>query len=348
MSTHNEINGPVQGTAVQVGHLQHVTHVRDRVSAIAFYYPYIHIRDDTWLKYAAMYWPVITRLVPQNYRPADSRVSTRFANAGVLSDLSAASTSFADSDAFLHVAVTRPDELRTRFGVEKRAEWDARAVPSSAGPAADPRLTYLHHDRLSRGFADVLVEHGLGERHSVGGENWLGMHPDLATVYMCLLANRLAERESLHPVTDQVLPHDALLEPTADRITEVLFGLPSRSPRLQTTQKFITAAVQTVIPEGLADVPVEKILELRETFPKDFHQFRAHVGDRFAELRADATTSLHVGVAVDELVRAELADLEDKLRSVKLVPRRVRVWLKADAVRESPVGWLFRAGQALR
>lgn len=81
--------------------------------------------------------------------------------------------------------------------------------------------------------------------------------------------------------------------------------------------------MQTVVPEVLADVPVEKILELRETFPEEFHRFRAHVGDRFTEL-------------------------EDKLRSIKLIPRRVRVWLKADAVRESPVGWLFRTRQALR
>jgi hypothetical protein len=37
----------------------------------------------------------------------------------------------------------------------------------------------------------------------------------------------------------------------------------------------MTAAVQTDVPEGLADVPVEKILELRETFPGDLHRSRA-------------------------------------------------------------------------
>ncbi|GHH50491.1 DUF6236 family protein [Lentzea cavernae] len=139
-----------------------------------------------------------------------------------------------------------------------------------------------------------------------------------------------------------------LLEQDVDRIAEVLLGVPPRSSRYDATQSFVTAAVDTVVPEGLANVPVEKVLELRETFPKDFHRFRGHVGDRFTELRADTTTSLHIDVALDELVRSELAELEDKLRSVRLVPRRVRVWLKADAVRESPVGWLFRTGQALR
>jgi hypothetical protein len=34
------------------------------VRKIALYYPYIHIRDDNWLKAAALYWPRIARLAP--------------------------------------------------------------------------------------------------------------------------------------------------------------------------------------------------------------------------------------------------------------------------------------------
>ncbi|MEU3649139.1 DUF6236 family protein [Lentzea sp. NPDC034063] len=344
MSTYNEINGPVHGTAVQIGHLERP---RERASAIAFYYPYIHIRDDTWLKYAAMYWPMITRLVPQNYFPEDSPVSAEFVAAGVLSDVLPTRAFFRDSAHFLFVVGSSAEELRTRFGIERRGEWTP-TEGSSAGPMADRRLTYLHYDKFSHQFVDMIVDNGLGERHRGRGGDWLGMHPDLAAVYMCMLANVLAEQESLHPVTDQRLPHNALLEQGVDRVMEVLLGASPRPHRSQVRQKFITAAVQTVIPAGLDDVPVEKILELRETFPQDFHRFRAHIGDHLTDLRADATANLHITVALDELVRAELAELEDKLRSVKLVPRRVRVWLKADAVRESPVGWLFRAGQALR
>jgi hypothetical protein len=350
VSTHNEINGDVHGTALQIGHLQlqHVEHLRKRASSIALYYPYIHIRDSTWLKYAALYWPVVTRLVPDTYRTADSPIAAEFVRAKVLSDLSTESA-LPDDSGFFAMVSSRADELRARFGITKRDGWafHDRGDPS-AGRNADPRLTYLHYSKFSARFADLIERTGLGETYHGDHGSWLGMHPELAAVYMCLLVNNLAQLESLHPVTDQSLPHDALLEWDAGRITEVLLGLAPRPPHRDVTQQFMTAAVQTVVPEGLADVPVEKILELRETFPKDFHRFRKHVGGHFTDLRADATTSLHIGVAVDELVRAELAELEDKLRSVKLVPRRVRVWLKADAVRESPVGWLFQVGQALR
>ncbi|GHH50488.1 hypothetical protein [Lentzea cavernae] len=86
MSTHNEIKGDVTGTATQIGSL-HVEQPRKHAPSIAFYYPNIHVRDDTWLKYAAMYWPKITRLVPDGYRTADSPTAVEFVRAGVLTQL---------------------------------------------------------------------------------------------------------------------------------------------------------------------------------------------------------------------------------------------------------------------
>lgn len=350
MSTHNEINGPVHGTATQIGNLhQYVEHQHKHVPSIAFYYPNIHVRDDTWLKCAAMYWPTITRLVPKGYEPADSPTASEFVRAGVLTDLPRSRTLGGAHNRFFVMVSSRADELRTCFGITRREGWSARdGGGTSAGPGVDPRLAYLHFDKIPDRVIHLIIENGLGERHQGIRGSWLGMHPDLAAVYMCLLASHLAEYESLHPVTDQDLPHHALLEWDVDYVTNVLLGVPPRQRRPDATQSFVNAAVRTVVPEGLANVPAEKILELRETFPKDFHRFRTHVGNRFTELRADTTTDLHIGVAIDELVRSELAELEDKLRSIKLIPRRVRIWLKADAVRESPVGWLFRAGQALR
>lgn len=350
MSTHNEINGPVHGHVIQAGTL-HLGDLPRHRASIALYYPYIHVRDDTWLKYAALYWPAITRLVPPDYRPADSPVASAFVRAGMLSDLDPAIHSRGDVFGFLEMVSERADELRARFGLQHLDEWPEQDRFQAAGENPDPRLAYLHVTKLPDDLVNSIVDNGLGvlPPHGCSGQ-WIGMHPDLAAVYMCELVSRLARHESLQPITDQELPHTAFLERNVDRIADVLLGMARRRwPRWRRdpVPRFMTAAVQTVVPAGLADVPVEKILELRETFPGDFHRFRAHVGDRFTELKADATADLHISVAVDELVRAELADLEDKLRSIELAPRRVRVQLKSDAVRESPVGWLLRAGQAL-
>ncbi|WP_406470153.1 hypothetical protein [Streptomyces sp. NBC_01615] len=39
---------------------------------IGLYYPYTHLRDDQWLKAAALYWPKLARVVPNDYPLADS------------------------------------------------------------------------------------------------------------------------------------------------------------------------------------------------------------------------------------------------------------------------------------
>jgi hypothetical protein len=39
-----------------------------RLPKMGVYYPYIHFRDEAWLKVAALYWPKLTRIVPPGYQ----------------------------------------------------------------------------------------------------------------------------------------------------------------------------------------------------------------------------------------------------------------------------------------
>jgi hypothetical protein len=39
---------------------------------LGLYYPYFHVRDERWLKVAALYWPKIVRIVPAGYQTRDS------------------------------------------------------------------------------------------------------------------------------------------------------------------------------------------------------------------------------------------------------------------------------------
>ena len=50
------------------------------------YFPFIHVRDDDWLKTAALYWPSIRRLVPRRYPKHDSPTARTFSDAGILRD----------------------------------------------------------------------------------------------------------------------------------------------------------------------------------------------------------------------------------------------------------------------
>lgn len=38
----------------------------------ALYYPFIHFKDDRWLKLSALYWDKVARIVPHDYATDDS------------------------------------------------------------------------------------------------------------------------------------------------------------------------------------------------------------------------------------------------------------------------------------
>jgi hypothetical protein len=42
-----------------------------KLQGYGLYYPYFHIRDERWLKIAALYWPKIIRVVPDGYPTAN-------------------------------------------------------------------------------------------------------------------------------------------------------------------------------------------------------------------------------------------------------------------------------------
>jgi hypothetical protein len=48
------------------------------------YYPFIHFRDEGWLKLSSLYWDDVSRIVPRSYAPRDSREIRTLEDAGVV------------------------------------------------------------------------------------------------------------------------------------------------------------------------------------------------------------------------------------------------------------------------
>jgi hypothetical protein len=38
----------------------------------ALYYPYVHFKNDAWVKLSALYWDKLKRIVPEGYPTEDS------------------------------------------------------------------------------------------------------------------------------------------------------------------------------------------------------------------------------------------------------------------------------------
>jgi hypothetical protein len=385
------------------------------VDPIALYYPHIHVRDDTWLKYAALYWPKMGRLRPPEYPLMDSGVAARLHEAGWLVDLLPPRWASAElAEPFLALVSTYARELRDRFGLDQIDTWGV--PPSVAGFAyagdrssagspnedevtwLNPRFGFVHVSKIDPDVVGAAVDAGLAITGPGRGGMWVGMHPELASVYACALTERVAAEDRLHPITDQVLPHTALSGWTLDRLVRILVERPPAAAgehRPDLSDAFVFLAFDTVVPADLHTVPVDKILDVRATFADELDAFRTYVAEqvhRLAELddvRDLTVFQEYLRTEVHQVVTARLNDLRERLRSVGLESVRALANVKSvalpplvavaaetvglpsaltapaavaacvagapiqwrrdrrEAVRESPVAYLFRLERAL-
>ncbi|ATL67386.1 hypothetical protein CRH09_15445 [Nocardia terpenica] len=146
---------------------------------------------------------------------------------------------------------------------------------------------------------------------------------------MCALAERVAASDQLHPVTDLTMPFTASGTWTVDRLSRVLLADPRlcadssvESPEVQDT--FVFLAFETVMPSGIADVPIDQILEVRRRYGVEFDAFRTYVGEQaqhlagLRDVRDIAVFREHLHTEVHTRVLAQLQQLEERLRSLGL------------------------------
>lgn len=136
------------------------------------YYPFFHVRDERWLKVAALYWPKIVRLVPDGYQNNWIHPAVRTARAcaaRALDDVflvrrSPGPSVEAVAPRFLDLIATHAEELRARLGPRgdvgevRRPWWVPRWVAADRG--ARP-TTAVHVNQIAPAVRDALVDAGL-------------------------------------------------------------------------------------------------------------------------------------------------------------------------------------------
>ena len=96
------------------------------------YYPYFHVRDERWLKVAALYWPKIVRIVPESYPTRDSETVRALGASRFIARRPPGSSVQAIAPRFADLVASRGDELRSKFQVT------AGPSSSSAGQQGSP------------------------------------------------------------------------------------------------------------------------------------------------------------------------------------------------------------------
>ena len=347
------------------------------MSEIALYYPYIHVRDDNWLKAAALYWPKLARLAPPSYPRYDSDVARVlddeldfFVNisppAKQVEEVANEFLIFLDNHyeqlERQYFSGTYTPEVASACGPHWRNAWLEMLMENSIGSSWDIEGN-VHIGAMSEVLNEELVSLGLASLAGEHDDNWLVVHPAISSAYSVTLVDRVARANDLSVVTDQPKLHETHSVGVAENFASILLGAKAED-QVQTHDNqdvatmYANIAIQTVVPANLENIPAEKIAKVRITLANEFDTFREHLNslaDDFASLVGIENTTVlqaRLQMLVDRDLRRPTAALERSLRLFSLEPMKAVLGLKtlnlpaAAAAATSVAGVPVAAGQA--
>ena len=175
-------------------------------SRYALYYPYIHIRDENWLKGTILAFQKVRRLVPGQFTVKDQAITKRYAAvegpAGhLLESLVVEAPEIRSTQEWLRQKISeRIDELTLRYA-EKRYLlnfWAASGIEMLLALFDQKLLTLLLTQKLA------WYSREPGEPDSF---NWVTMHPKVGAAMMSVLALAAARIKGLSVVTPSADAH---------------------------------------------------------------------------------------------------------------------------------------------
>ncbi len=298
-------------------------------SYAALYYPFIHFKNDDWLKLSALYWDRMGRIVPATYTPDDSPTVKALGNFVVTLEPGMVRPEFGIR--FVDFVERNATALRTRYDIGLRSAWNElpewRRPSVRGGPSGhDKRLGYVYFEKMSPDLRQVMLDANIAmlDDHAT---TWIGMHPLLADVYMTALADQLADERSMHPLTDVTIHHLAIGGGTIDRVADALLpkdGVGALPGETDTESVAACVAIETVLPKGLSQVPVDRILEFRERYPEERGKFQQYmqgfVGERswLATARDRKTLEDRLADEYAKSLTPQITELKEKLRDCRI------------------------------
>jgi hypothetical protein len=308
------------------------------------YFPWIHFRDDDWVKLSMLYWKRLQRIVPPNYPTHDSGTVEKFVEHGLITDVDPSASADEIAPMFAEVIRRSEGRLRDRYGLWMvGSDDDHRGSPRDAMQRfeeGDPGLiggpAFVHTSKIASDLRDQLVDSGLGVPNRGGNPEWIGVHPQIARVYMTALAEDIAGRSLVHPVSEDPVDLVAVSGWSLDRLTAALLGAGHGTEISGLTPDATLAfmAVRSVVPANLGSVSATKIVEVRDRYHAELLSFQRAIQEvsdtaQLAAVTDPAALQLHLTDAYEDHLAPKLSSLERDLRKLGIDTALGYVTMKA-------------------
>lgn len=254
----------------------------------ALYYPYIDIRDEGWLKTAALYWERMRTIVPESIdAPYSSATARALEDEHFLVPLRVNS----DMDEIEQLTNDVVTYLGTEEGSQALLLSGQRSthVHTEKIPSSLRRLTELQSEKLPWEIRNAIERVGLrGGRRGA----WFELDDAFANYYMTLLATKLSERVGASlltplPVSERLAMAVKLDAKVADMFINQQHLRPRRwreyeagGPRRQMPRELAPGMLAHLAIErvGVApNTPVKKLIEFRRQHSDELSRFRNEV-----------------------------------------------------------------------
>lgn len=296
-------------------------------SYVGLCYPFIHFKDEGWLKLTALYWDGVMRIVPSGARLHDSDEVRRLVDAEIVRNESPTRWANSIAAAFRELVATHGDTLYAQLGVEGRAEWPEDPYTRLYAPTGtDPKLAYVFEEKIDTGLLSDLFACKLVTTRT-GDPRWIGMHPRLANLYMMSLAEAMARDVGAHPLTDDAFDHIAVSGLTMERLAAALLQAPALAhvhDDREVEEHMASLALRYVVPAAPADLSAAQIVAFRTDYAEERGLFQAEIAKLTAGLAyLENVTDLdevkrHLQSEYDKTLRPRLRRLQDGLRRARI------------------------------
>lgn len=308
---------------------------KDTAYRHALYYPYIHVRDENWLKGTLLAFQQVRRIVPNRFTLKDQAITKPYAELTgpdgqpLLQPVFIGSHQVRESQEWLRSKIEeRIDQLKLLYS-EERTPLEWQSGPSTfemhVGKILDPRLLELMTSTSLAWYSREPAE--------PDSLSWVTMHPKFGSAIMSILALSIARLEGLCVVTSSGRAHRELLANREEDVLEKLLDVP-----------FVreTAGTAEVTAEELAHVVITTGFDLTRLSPAQISELLKEGKDlrAFHSALAGFVSRIPAGLGAEErtirLKKEAESVLDEWARYTALLPPFAKEALVDSALDKAP------------